>query len=236
MKKFNNYMEALLISAESPNSDAIGEIEPIEFDNDENVDVETDTTDLFTQAAKEFLDKIETIVDQTKSEQSATDEDNTDVADDVNDDTDDTESDNVDGESTETEDNLLFNFDDVDGDTIQPDDNVGEYGEIQADSSEDTDDVSIEHDESGNGLRISFNGIEFLLPTNIVNKIKDYQIEEDSEHAGETEEEAEEHENSETEEEEAEEHGFEVEDSDDEEESQDTEDTEDEDDDDDKKE
>jgi hypothetical protein len=91
-------------------------------------------------------------------------------------------------------------------DVIQPDDNVGETGEIQGDSN-------VELECMGeSGMRIKFNGMEMVLPKNVIDAIKSYESEstdESEQHdeaETETETEHEEHEAQETPEEEQEEH------------------------------
>ncbi len=78
-------------------------------------------------------------------------------------------------------------------DVIQPDDDVGEAGEVSADSESS---VSVEC-MGEEGLRVKFNGMEFVLPVEVVEAIKNSE--------GSEADESEEHEESETPEEEAEE-------------------------------
>lgn len=94
------------------------------------------------------------------------------------------------------------------GDVIQPDDGIGDYGENQADGigdyAEDAEGVELEC--TGDGLRVKFNGLEIVLPKNVVEKIKNH-VEQD-----ETETPEDEQEESESEEESTEEpEGFEQE-------------------------
>jgi hypothetical protein len=85
----------------------------------------------------------------------------------------------------------------IGGDTVQPDDKVGEMGENQSESA-----GGVEIECMGEeGVKVKFNGLEMLLPPNVVEAIKSHQTEE-----GSTEEDHEDHEASETPEEEHEEH------------------------------
>ena len=84
-----------------------------------------------------------------------------------------------------------------DEETVQPDDNVGEAGEIGSESSESNIDLECLGEE---GLKIKFNGLEFVLPVDVVEAIKGFKSE------GSTEEEHEEHEENESPEEEESEH------------------------------
>jgi len=86
---------------------------------------------------------------------------------------------------TQTADDVLKN---LGGDVVQPDDGIGQSGDIQADGigeyaedgSEGTDgDVELEC--TGDGLRVKFNGIEIVLPKNVVEKIKSHEEHEDTE-------------------------------------------------------
>lgn len=80
---------------------------------------------------------------------------------------------------------------------IQPDDNVGEYGNIESDSEAiDTDGIDLEC-LGEEGLRVKFNGMEIVLPKNVVEKIRGYS-EEMGETSSEEENETKEHEDSES--------------------------------------
>ena len=76
---------------------------------------------------------------------------------------------------------------------IQPDDNVGETGEIQADGE--TSDVELEC-MGEQGLKVKYNGMEILLPRNVVDQIKGFEAVEKAEE-GESEAETEEGEDAE---------------------------------------
>lgn len=80
--------------------------------------------------------------------------------------------------------------------TVQPDDNVGETGDIEF-SSESSGGVELEC-MGEDGLKIKLNGMEIVLPKDVVEAIKNYEGSESEEHK--------EHEDSETPEEESEEH------------------------------
>ena len=98
-------------------------------------------------------------------------------------------------------DDIMSNFSD---DTVQPDENVGETGENQSESTNGVD-LECMGDE---GVKVKFNGLEILLPTDVIEAIKSFNGADESEShdENESEESHEEHENEETPEEEAEEH------------------------------
>jgi hypothetical protein len=69
---------------------------------------------------------------------------------------------------------------------VQPTDDTGETGEIEGDSQDDTSNVELEC--TGDGLRVKFNGVEIVLPADVVQKIKDHSDSEETETPEETEE------------------------------------------------
>jgi len=83
-----------------------------------------------------------------------------------------------------------------DGSEIQPTDGIGETGEIEGDSEESTSSSNVELECTEDGLRVKFNGIEIVLPTDVVQQIKDHMEHEATETP---EEETEEHTDSEAE-------------------------------------
>jgi len=89
------------------------------------------------------------------------------------------------------------------GDVIQPDDGIGDYGENQADGigeyGEDADGIGLECTDDG--MRVKFNGLEIVLPNEVIEKIKNHVEHEEGETS---EEEEEEHEESESEDEDTE--------------------------------
>ena len=62
---------------------------------------------------------------------------------------------------------------------VQPTDDTGETGEIDGDSQDDTSNVELEC--TGDGLRVKFNGVEIVLPADVVQKIKDHSDSEETE-------------------------------------------------------
>jgi hypothetical protein len=62
---------------------------------------------------------------------------------------------------------------------VQPTDDTGETGEIEGDSQDDTSNVELEC--TGDGLRVKFNGVEIVLPADVVQKIKDHSDSEETE-------------------------------------------------------
>jgi len=78
---------------------------------------------------------------------------------------------------TQTADDVMSNL--GGGEPIQPDDGIGEYGDNQAEGDESADGVELECTDDG--LRVKFNGVEIVLPKNVVDKIKDHVEHEESE-------------------------------------------------------
>lgn len=94
---------------------------------------------------------------------------------------------------TQTADDVMKNLTGV----TQPTDDVGDYGEVQSDGDV-ADESGIELEDTEGGLRVKFNGMELVLPVDVIEKIKAHETHE----ADETdEEETEEHEESDSEEE-----------------------------------
>jgi len=62
---------------------------------------------------------------------------------------------------------------------VQPTDDTGETGEIEGDSQDDASNVELEC--TGDGLRVKFNGVEIVLPADVVQKIKDHSDSEETE-------------------------------------------------------
>jgi hypothetical protein len=98
---------------------------------------------------------------------------------------------------SQTADDVLKN---LGGDVVQPTDGIGEYGDIQADGIGEYADGIGEYAEEGeegdvdlectdDGLRVKFNGVEIVLPKNVVEKIKDHMEHEETETPAEEEDE-----------------------------------------------
>jgi hypothetical protein len=68
-----------------------------------------------------------------------------------------------------------------DGSEIQPTDGIGETGEIEGESEESTSSSDVELECTEDGLRVKFNGIEIVLPTDVVQQIKDHMAHEETE-------------------------------------------------------
>jgi len=78
----------------------------------------------------------------------------------------------------------------------QPTDGIGETGEIEGDSETETTTSDVELECTEDGLRVKFNGVEIVLPKDVIQKIQDHLEHEATETP---EEETEEHEESESE-------------------------------------
>lgn len=63
----------------------------------------------------------------------------------------------------------------IGGDVVQPDDGVGEAGEIQADGDAVGGENGVELECTGDGLRVKFNGLEIVLPKDVVEMIKNHE-------------------------------------------------------------
>ena len=128
MKKFNEFMESLLVAKIIPSSDAVGDVTP-------SCGCENKPKDGFESATDDFMKQM-----------------------------------GFDGEGAENS---------GEGESIQPTDNVGETGEIES-SEESTSNVELEC-LGEEGLQIKFNGLTFTLPKDVVEAIKGFKSEGQSE-------------------------------------------------------
>jgi len=82
------------------------------------------------------------------------------------------------------------------GDVIQPTDGIGEYGDNQADGigeyADEGEEGDVDLECTEDGLRVKFNGIEIVLPKNVIEKIKNHVEHEEGETPAEEETEHEE--------------------------------------------